>query len=315
MTEATTAAIDVIICTYRRPELLIKTLAGIGRCAVGLGKVRVIVVDNDAAQSAREVTLQWAATAPVVVTYLVQPQQNIALTRNMGLDHANAPWIALIDDDEVPEENWLKSLISTAQQYDADAVFAPVIAEFASNAPDWATKGTIFQRKRFSTGTVVPLKETRTGNVLLRGARLQQDQFRFDRELGLSGGEDSEFFARLGKAGYRMVWCDEACVREWTPPARTTMNWVLKRAFRAGSVEAYNKRRFSHFRQATLKALESAIFVIQGTVLSVCWAPVSLTHSALALRRAVYGVGYFYGLCAGPYLEYRAASPRKEIQP
>lgn len=314
MTEPLNATIDVLICTYRRPDLLIKTLDGIARCAARVGSVRAVVVDNDAAQSARDATLQWAAHAPIAVTYLSQPQQNIALTRNMALDHATAPWIALIDDDEVPDENWLESLVSVAQRYEADAVFAPVISEFDSNAPKWATQGTIFQRKRFPTGTVIPQKETRTGNVLLRASRLSQDRFRFDRELGLSGGEDSEFFARLATAGYRMVWCDEACVREWTPPSRTTMSWVLKRAFRVGSVEAYNKLRFRRFRQAALETLKAAIFVVQGVLFGLCWAPISSAQSMLALRRAAFGGGFFYGLLAGPYSEYRHTSSKKEIK-
>lgn len=314
MTEPIIATIDVLICTYRRPDLLIKTLDGIARCAARVGSVRAVVVDNDAALSARDAALQWATSAPITVTYLSQPQQNIALTRNMGLDHATAPWIALIDDDEVPDENWLESLLSAAQRYEADAVFAPVISEFDSSAPAWATQGTIFQRKRFATGTVIPQKETRTGNVLLRASRLAHDRFRFDRELGLSGGEDSEFFSRLATAGYRMVWCDEACVREWTPPARTTMNWVLKRAFRVGSVEAYNKRRFRRLGKASLEILKASIFLIQGTVLAMCWAPVSSARCVLAMRRAAFGAGFFYGLVAGPYKEYRISAVRKEVK-
>jgi len=309
MTDTTVALIDVLICTYRRPELLLKTLAGIERCAAGVGRVRAVVVDNDAQQSAREATLAWARTAAIDVTYLSQPLQNISLTRNMGLDNATAPWIALIDDDEVPDAGWLSAMLATAAQYEADVVFAPVISEFDPGAPSWATQGTLFQRKRFATGTVIPLKEARTGNVLLRADRLARDRVRFDPELGLSGGEDSEFFTRLAREKYRMVWCDEACVREWTPPSRTTLSWVLKRAFRVGSVEAYNKRRQGRLRETGVATAKFSLIFAQGGLQAAFWAPISSTRCVQAVRRAAIGAGFFYGLLNGPYLEYRAAGP------
>ncbi|MBB3222341.1 glycosyltransferase family 2 protein [Pseudoduganella umbonata] len=308
MTDTTTAFIDVLMCTYRRPELLVKALDGIERAAAKVGKVRVVVVDNDAQQSAREPARLWASSGSLAVTYLTQPLQNISLTRNVALDNATAQWIALIDDDEVPDENWLSSLLETAARYEADVVFAPVIAEFDNGAPEWARQGTLFQRKRFPTGTVIPLKENRTSNVLMRGERLSRDAFRFDPELGLSGGEDSEFFARLDEAGYRMVWCDEACVREWTPLSRTTKTWVLKRAFRIGSVEAYNQRRFQRFGRASLEMIKAAIFMIRGTVLALCWAPVSPPRAVFAMWQVAFGAGVFYGIFAGPYLAYRTVT-------
>jgi succinoglycan biosynthesis protein ExoM len=312
MTDPGTALIDVLICTYRRPDLLAKTLTAIQGCATPVGKVRIVVVDNDDRQSARSLTERWAAGATVEVTYLSQPVQNISLTRNMALSHARAPWIALIDDDEVPDENWLCALLGAAEQFEADVVFAPVISQFDAGAPKWATEGPIFQRKRFPTGTVVPLRETRTGNVLLRGARLAADAMRFDPELGLSGGEDSEFFARLAAKQYRMVWCDEACVREWTPPSRTTLSWIVKRAFRIGSVEAYNKRRFARYREAAIAAAKSSVFLAQGSLLALFWAPLSPSRSVQGVRRAAMGAGFFYGLLAGPFAEYSAPAAPPE---
>lgn len=315
MTDPAIAHVDVLLCTYRRPDLLLKTLAGVERAASGVGAVRIVVVDNDAKQSAREATLQWAAGASVRVTYLSQPLQNISLTRNMALANATAPWIALIDDDEVPDENWLSSLLDAARRFNADVVFAPVISEFDSSAPRWATHGSIFERRRFPTGAVVPLKEARTGNVLLRATRMAGAGFRFDPELGLSGGEDSEFFARVSKEGYRMVWCDEACVREWTPPSRTTKTWVLQRAFRVGSVEAYNRRRLRRSVKTAIGILKASVFLLRGAALGLCWAPLSPDRSVASMRKAAFGAGFFYGLIAGPYSEYQAPAAKKEITP
>lgn len=306
MTDTPIALIDVLVCTYRRPELLLKTLDGIARCAAMVDSVRIIVVDNDHQQSAREVIHQWSQRSSIPVQYLSQPVQNISLTRNMALEHVTAPWIAMIDDDEVPDPNWLFALLAAAMQFEADVVFGPVVSEFDSDAPEWATQGTVFQRKRFTSGTSMVINQMRNGNVLLRASRLGREEFRFEPLLGLSGGEDSELFARMYVAKYRMVWCDEACVREWTPPARTTLRWVLTRAFRIGSVDAFNRRRFHRMAALMVGFLKASVFVCQGIVQTIFWAPLSTTKCVLALRRAALGAGFWYGLFAGPFLEYRS---------
>lgn len=297
--------IDVLVCTYRRPELLNKTLVGIQHCAEHVGSVRIIVVDNDAEHSALEVVERWNTHAPVEVIYLAQPVQNISLTRNMALEHASAPWIALIDDDEVPDENWLSALLETAKKYNADIVFGPVIAQFGPAAPAWATTGMLFQRKRFATGEAVPLRETRTGNVLLRGARIAKDAFRFDPQLGLSGGEDTEFFSRLAQSGYSMVWCDNACVREWTPSSRTTLSWVTKRGFRIGSVEAYNLRRSARLGKLFLATGKILILFGVGIASGIICSFFSQPRAVRELKRAAYASGFLYGLINGPFEEYR----------
>lgn len=305
MTDKPIALIDVLVCTYRRPELLLKTLDGIARCADAVESVRIVVVDNDHRQSARGTTCQWALDSRVTVQYLSQPVQNISLTRNMALESATAPWIAMIDDDEVPDPNWLSALLTAAAKFDADVVFGPVIPEFDSCAPAWATHGTVFQRNRFRSGTAMAINEMRTGNVLMRSSRVESDGLRFDPDLGLSGGEDSAFFARMYRSKYRMVWCDDACVREWTPLERTTLLWLLKRAFRSGSVDAFNRRRLRGMFAVIGGLMKFSVFVAQGALQAILWAPVSWPRCVKALRRAALGVGFWYGLFAGPYLEYR----------
>ncbi len=313
MTDPAVALVDVLVCTYRRTELLIKTLDGIARAATAVGAVRIVVVDNDHEQSAREVVRQWALQSTLRIDYLIQPVQNISLTRNAALTSVTAPWIAMIDDDEIPDNNWLASLLVAAENFGADVVFGPVISEFSPDAPVWATRSSLFQRKRFTTGTVIALQEARTGNVLLRASRLTQDMFRFDASLGLSGGEDSEFFSRLSKASYRMIWCDNACVREWTPSNRTTVAWVMKRAFRVGSVEAYNKRRFCRTLDIGVAFMKFSLILTGGGLSTFLWAPFSRSRCIQSMRRAAMGTGFVYGLFCGPYSEYRAVPDDESI--
>src|SRR4051812_16786286 len=88
----------------------------------------VVVTDNDAGQSARRVVEQCIQTAGIEIVYSVEPIQNIALARNRALAHATGDYIAFIDDDEFPVQNWLLDLFRACEKW--DGVLGPVLPHF-----------------------------------------------------------------------------------------------------------------------------------------------------------------------------------------
>ncbi|WP_368855023.1 glycosyltransferase family 2 protein, partial [Klebsiella pneumoniae] len=60
---------------------------------------------------------------------------------------------------------------------------------------DWGRRG-----RKVDTG--------RSGNVLFRRARVERLGLRFDPALGKTGGEDTDFFHRLHRAGAVIVVTD-----------------------------------------------------------------------------------------------------------
>jgi hypothetical protein len=107
----------------------------------------------------------------------------------------------------------------------------------------------------------------RTGNALLARAMLAGLETPFDPRLGRSGGEDSDFFERMVRAGRSFVWCDEARVYEEVPLERQTLRYHVKRAFVRGAVQS-NKRAF--FTYGTFKS--TVAVVVYCTVLPVLLA-------------------------------------------
>src|SRR5947207_1635746 len=100
--------IDVCVCTYRRPEMLRKLLGALEpQQTGGLFSYAIVVADNDYAESGRSVTREFADRLHIPVTYCVEPKQNIALARNRALEDTCGDFVAFIDDDEFPTEQWL----------------------------------------------------------------------------------------------------------------------------------------------------------------------------------------------------------------
>lgn len=227
--------VTVCICTYKRPALLLRTLEKVAvQKTEGLFSHSIVVADNDCEQSAADTVKGFAATAAVAVVYCVEPRQNIALVRNQVLSQADGEFLALIDDDEVPAEEWLVQAYKSCQRFGCAGILGPVIPYFDAEPPSWVTRGKFFERPNHPTGFEMKWAGCRTGNVLFRHAILNPEETPFREQFG-TGGEDQDFFRRMIEQGHRFMWCGEAPVYELVPPARSKLTFLLKRALLRGS--------------------------------------------------------------------------------
>ncbi|MFY9560042.1 MAG: glycosyltransferase family 2 protein [Terriglobales bacterium] len=234
--------ISICVCTYRRPEQLEQLLKMLDQQATkGLFRFSIVIVDNDARQSARSTVELWAERARVPVTYGVEPRQNIAVARNASVAMATGELVAFIDDDEEPSGDWLCTLYQALLAYRADGVLGPVLPKFEESAPAWAVKGQVFQRPGFKTGTVIHWSIAGTGNVLLKREVLQALDGPFNPQLG-AGGEDTDLFRRAMERGQVLVWSAEAACHERVPPERTRVSFQLRRALLRGKIAVRGRR-------------------------------------------------------------------------
>jgi succinoglycan biosynthesis protein ExoM len=226
--------ITVCVCTFKRPQLLLRLLDKLAAQDTG-GRFTysVVVTDNDREQSARVVVDAFARGAAIDVRYCVEAEQNIARARNRALANARGDFVAFIDDDEYPTSRWLLLLLQTCAAANADGVLGPVKPDFEVEPPAWIVQGRMFERPRHPTGHAIGMADARTGNVLLRRAVVTGEPEPFDTRFG-TGGEDVDFFRRLMDQGRRFVWCDEAVVFETVPAARCTRSYLLRRALLRG---------------------------------------------------------------------------------
>jgi glycosyltransferase involved in cell wall biosynthesis len=227
------ARISVCIATYRRLDRLDAVLEDLRRQS--LLPDQVVVVDNDAQGSARALIERHRDSgAPFRIEYDIQPERNIARTRNRTVVMADGDWLAFIDDDERAPPGWLQCLYEAAQLYCADGILAPVEPQLPAEAPRWIRRGRFYDFPHQASGAAVPLNRMRFGNVLLRGATLRAEPGPFDERYGLMAGEDGDLLVRLVHRGARIIWSEEAPVFEPVEPSRLTLRWLLHRAYTGG---------------------------------------------------------------------------------
>jgi len=259
--------INVCICTYNRPQLLGHLLSRLdNQQTEDLFTYSIVVADNDCARSAEPVATAFSHNAHVPLTYCIEPQKNIALARNKAIQHAEGDFIAFIDDDEFPPDNWLCNLFKACIAYGAAGVLGPVNPYFESEPPQWVKKGKFFERPNHASGYKVALSEARTGNVLFRKGILSAAEAPFRSEFD-SAGEDVDFFRRMMEKGCVFVWCDEAAVHEMVPPSRCNLRYLLRRALLRGS--NFPKHPKHRIRNATKSLIAVPCYTLALPILAV----------------------------------------------
>lgn len=282
MTDA--VAIDICICTFRR-EAVVKAMHSVTAQAVGAGVVlRMIVADNDDTPSARSRVMQAEGAVPV--NYVHAPARNISIARNACLDAATGDCVAFLDDDETAPPGWIAAMLSCLQEAGADAVFGPARAIYPSGTPDWITRNDFLSNRPERRGDRI--ETGHTCNVLMRPTDL-----RFRTDLGRSGGEDTDFFFRMGQSGARFAICEGAEVYEAADPSRLRAGWLIERRFAEGRHYGASSPRGREVLLAIsmTKAVYSAIRALPHLA-----RPPGL---AFWLLRAVFHVGVGFGALAG----------------
>jgi succinoglycan biosynthesis protein ExoM len=262
--------ISVCVCTYKRPEMLGSLLSKLeDEETEGLFNYSIVIVDNDKFESARQTVESFARQSKISVCYYMEPEQNIALARNRAIENAKGDFIAFIDDDEFPIEQWLLRMYVAIMKYGADGVLGPQIPHFEVMPPQWIIKAGLFERPEATeNGVVVDWMQTSTGNALVRRCIFDEIAGPFRREFG-SGGEDVDFFQRAMGMGKVFVRCEEALVYETIPLERTRLFFQLRRALLRGKASLAHpfRRRFGILKSLAacgLYTLFLPVFIVMG---------------------------------------------------
>jgi glycosyltransferase involved in cell wall biosynthesis len=127
---------SVVIPTYNRAGELQQTLASLAKIKHA-GTWEVIAVDNNSKDSTRQVVADAAATFPVELRYLLEPQVGRSAALNTGIKAAAGEIIASTDDDVRFEPDWLQQAADALTKEQCDFVGGKVLPIWGGPKPAW----------------------------------------------------------------------------------------------------------------------------------------------------------------------------------
>jgi O-antigen biosynthesis protein len=220
-----TPTCTVVICTRERPTHLDHCLEAVMRLVYS--SFDVLVVDNAPRDAqTRDVAARWG------VRYVVEPAVGLSRARNQAMRECHSDVIAFLDDDALPDPEWLTGL---AREFEDPRVMAvggrilPLSVEtegerlcaMINNSDSRGSERRVVDRQVRSWFELANFGGVGDGgNMAFRGRTLEiwpGFEERLGRGAILHGSEEHHAFFSLIERGYRVVYTPHAVVRHPYP--------------------------------------------------------------------------------------------------
>ena len=235
----------VTVPTFKRPGQLIDTLQSVAPQIAALDGV-IVVMENEAenregAKSATRFMAENGINGLVVVVVKAGNCNAYNGGWRVVRDHfPNVQHIAVIDDDETANADWLDQLKRVQTATGADFVGGPQIPVMPFGANNKVHP--VFRPAYSKTGPVPVLYSS--GNLMMTRRVLDDMPFPYlDPSFNFTGGGDADLYARARAKGLTFAWANDAVLREPIPERRLQKDWLRARALRNGALSAIIDRR------------------------------------------------------------------------
>ncbi|CAO3361445.1 Glycosyl transferase, group 2 family protein [Azospirillum palustre] len=240
-------AASIVICTYRRPELLDACLASLLNQQLPDGFHEILVVDNSTGCEARPVVERWQPFFTLRRTplrHLLEERSGVAFARNRGVAEAVSPLIVFIDDDETACDGWLDQMTEPFRRFGdgVDIVAGEVEPDFGDQPrPDWLSDDLLqFFSCRWGWDTqprFLQLSEWfGEGNCAFRKALMTGRQFPTDmgRKSGGLMSNEGVIFHDMRREGAKAYYLPSTFVLHHIHSDRLNRSWLMRRMFFQG---------------------------------------------------------------------------------
>lgn len=234
--------ITVALCTYNRPEMLRNALRSITvQDTGGEFTYEIAVIDNASTDSTKAVVTEIAASSAVPIRYVREEAKGLCQAYNRSVKETKGSWLALFDDDQLAEPNWLKELFSTAIMTKAEIVGGD--RRLALPAENLFVLGptsrNILGEHGFSgSARICEGKHLPAGGNILIARQLFKTIGLFDTSM-LGAGEDSDFVKRARAEGIIVAISPAAIVHHIIPPYRVAPSYLRWTSMRWGHCFAH----------------------------------------------------------------------------
>lgn len=235
--------ISIIICTYNRAALLIKTLHSLVPLE-RLGEAEIIVVDNRSKDDTASLVKRFIEDHGSImdIRYIFEPVQGLSAARNTGILSSKSPLIAFLDDDAIPCPKWIATIMATFDERpDVMAMGGKIAPIFEATRPEWLIKPFELPYTIVDLGNRI---KPYPGRLHPCGANMAMRKPVFDislfpLDLGRKGesllsGEETWLFGQILRQGHVILYHPEMAVDHFVPQARLTEDWILKRYYSQG---------------------------------------------------------------------------------
>ncbi|WP_339317370.1 glycosyltransferase [Paenibacillus sp. FSL R10-2734] len=269
--------VSIIICTYNRSDLLITTLQSL-LTLDDLEQAEIIVVDNCSKDDTAACVKKFIAAHGAVlnIRYMMEPVQGLSAARNTGILASKTSLIAFLDDDAIPCQSWITTIVSTFESRpEVMAMGGKIAPIFESKRPEWLIKPFELPYTIVDLGNRIreyPAQLHPCGaNMAMR--KLVFDISLFPLDLGRKGdsllsGEESWLFGQIQREGHSILYHPQMAVDHFVPKNRLTEDWIMRRYYSQGISNAVKSEGMKGKLLLLGKTAAKLVYILADMVLS-----------------------------------------------
>ena len=246
--------ISILIATYNRAEILRKTLESM-TCLERDGlSVEFVVVDNNSSDHTKEVIESFSDRLPIRYLFEPRPGKNCALNKALR-EVPLGKLVAFTDDDVVPQEDWLKTIVAACKRWPNYRIFGGRTYLIWPNTaiPSWAQCSSVHGWGLGLNDAAMESEQPYPSTAHPSGANfwIRQELLgngrHYDESIGphpgknFAMGSETSFLKQLTADGYSTMHIPNSVVGHRVPVELLSKHAIKKRAYRYGRGFPYLK--------------------------------------------------------------------------
>lgn len=129
--------LSALICTYKRPDLIINLLADMeAAAAVFSDKWELVVIDNAGDAETKE-ACDSSPLSGVKLRYVHEPKTGLSSARNRAVKESTGEYLLFLDDDVSFNPDFIKQMLEAINEHDADIICPRMITPANPAWPGW----------------------------------------------------------------------------------------------------------------------------------------------------------------------------------
>lgn len=292
-------SVAIVIPSYRRADLLVRTLESMAEAVWPQGFEVVRVVENGPPSGIESAVRPFDKRLPII--YQNEATLGSSAARNAGLARCDQDIVIFFDNDIRLERDSLLAYRQAFDQYGTSAFYGgPVLADYVMPPPKWLREFLPWSATGIEFGAHDRWLEEPVfigaSMAFPRKCLLELGGFDAIGATGKRGGvgEEIRLQQRLLDAGYKGRYVAGARVWHYVPPEDCSPQWALGRAFRHGMTDSLEARLRGRRRGVRLWMIRHAAGLEMRTLLARMRRRPLEERFALEWKRA-----HFRGFLAG----------------
>jgi glycosyltransferase involved in cell wall biosynthesis len=228
--------LDVIVPTYRRPELLSRLLASLQAAHhPNELEITVVVVDNNSRDETPQIVREFAARGPLSIRYAHEARQGRSRAINAGIEATDGELVGMLDDDEEIDAAWFDVIARNFADPTLDFLGGPCKGRWVTSVPAWLPLEFSAVIGILDAGEARRVYDDNYAGMLWGGnAVIRRSVFEriglYNPALGRTASgllscEDGDMYARLRAAGAQGIYDPDLIIHHYIAPERLTRRY------------------------------------------------------------------------------------------